>query len=120
MESQIDPLWNLVAMGGAWEVAPARNSRSNDIETEGPSQAIAREMVQNLIAMTPSQLAGYVSCLVPMRDGGRGASGATMIQQFQMLEFPQQEAIRKAFAVSDRLSERQTANGVSDSVICPM
>jgi hypothetical protein len=112
-------LWTLVAMGGAWEVAPTKNNNRYDLENEVPSQAIARAIVENLLSLTPSQLAGYVSCLVPM-NMGRGPPGATMIQQFQLLDYPQQEAIRKAFTVSDRMTERQTTNGVSESAVCAM
>jgi hypothetical protein len=110
-------LWNLVALGGVWEVATAHDGDDDDIENYVPSEQMARGIVENLLALSPSQLAGFVSCLVPMNSRG---SGATMIQQFQMLEPAQQEAIRKAFTVSDRMLERQSVNGVSESVVCSM
>jgi hypothetical protein len=104
-------------MEKVYGVTVAGEQVGKNLDNEVSSQALARVIVENLLSLTPSQLVGYVSCLVPM-NSGRGLPGAAMIQQFQLLDYPQQEAVRKAFTVSDRMTERQTTNGVSESAVC--
>lgn len=105
-------LWNLVALGGAWEVEEKLTQ-----EGEILSSASSRDIVETLLSLSPSQLAGFVSCLVPQNSR---ESNASMLQQFQQLDSRLQQTIRQAFTVSDRMSEIQRANGVSELVTCPV
>ena len=126
-------LWCLVAVGGAWDVVGASSklddfrSAMNDFDNEDwyedesslRSQSIdgnkAEEEAQNIVhqlsSMSPSEVAGFVSCLVP--DGGKGF-GVSVVEQFQRLTAKQQKVVQSALLAMERLSEVQKANGVEE------
>lgn len=113
-------LWNLVALGGAWEVKePSKQQDADDIPSTSkfPSNASPYEIIETLLSLSPSQLAGFISCLVPQNSR---ESDTSMIQQFQQLDSQLQQAVRQAFTVSDQMSDIQRANGVSEQITCPM
>lgn len=132
-------LWSLVAVGGAWDVVGAsskldqfRTTMENLDLGEGdsdwydseeiaikPVPSKAREEVEELVSLirelTPSQLAGYVSCVVSEgARGGRGG-GVSVIDVFQRMEPVQQRVIQKSLEVMERLNEVQKDYGVDEN-----
>ena len=134
-------LWALVAMGGAWDVAGASASLDDfksamddfdgnlnfygdddEVDTkEGEStreasslpkpQEEAETLLNQLRDLTPSELAGYVSCLVS--EGFRG--GPSIVVNFQRLEPRQQRVIQSSLLVLERLMEVQKNFSVDES-----
>ena len=123
-------LWGLVAIGGAWDVAGVSASLDDfkdaldDFETDmfydddnsdvviakdtkesvlPKPQQEAETLLNQLRELTPSELAGYVSCLVS--EEKRGAP--SIVESFQRLRPRQQRAIQSSLLVLERLMEVQ-------------
>jgi hypothetical protein len=132
-------LWCLVAMGGAWDVAGTSaklDKRSivdlyddDDIDPKVndedgipllPSQTLlsyseSEQMVSLLRSLSPSEIAGYVSCLVS--DNSRGGAGvASLLDQFKQLPFPLQRTIQQSLQLMERLAAVQKIQAVDDSI----
>lgn len=122
-------LWCLVAMGGAWDVigsssrVDSRRQHDNEFDTDwygdddstakvhdnsliSNSQMEAADLTGRLRAMSPSEIAGYVSCLVSDNDS-RGNSGVSITERFHRLTRKQQGAVRSSMVALDRLMEIQ-------------
>ena len=136
-------LWALVAMGGAHDVQ--YNSKrideisrsldfiykddsddSDEIQQSQASQADpslpakeAQELVSAIRDLIPSELAGYVSCLVA--EGSR--DGNYMYSMLEGLSLPQQRVIQSALLSGERLLEVQRVCEVDEDVatsVCPL
>jgi DSHCT (NUC185) domain len=133
-------LWCLNAVGGAWDVVGASSkldrfrsaiqaAESNidgnewydgGDESRGSEKRRAQEEVSELVSlmrkMTPSELAGYVSCLVS--EGSRGGS-LSVIDIFQSMPPIQQRVIQMSLQVMERLDEVQKDYAVDENTrIC--
>jgi len=131
-------LWCLTAVGGAWDVVGAsseldrsrtlmNDAAANDTDwfdhDIGPNsksvttdiskvQEEVRELESLIRSMTPSQLAGYVSCLIS--EGNRGG-GVSVIDVFQQMEPTQQRVIQSSLQVLERLMKVQTDYDVDEN-----
>ena len=134
-------LWCLTAVGGAWDAIGASSQLDQFVtevesiddwfQTDKDSQAAstgetetglskaqeeAQELVTLIRSMTPSQLAGYVSCIIS--EGSRGG-GISVIDVFQNMEPTQQRVIQKSLQVMERLVEVQRGFDVDETTrIC--
>jgi len=75
-------------------------------------QEEVRELESLIRSMTPSQLAGYVSCLIS--EGNRGG-GVSVIDVFQQMEPTQQRVIQSSLQVLERLMKVQTDYDVDEN-----
>lgn len=132
-------LWCVVAVGGAWDVVSAssrldtyrRKADSDDANwyddegkdepdsvsisdqgTASMAQQEADKLVQQLRALSSSELAGYVSCLVS--ESSRSGFGPTVVELFQRLTPPQQRVVQSSLVVMERLTEVQKLYGVDE------
>lgn len=129
-------LWGLVAVGGAWDIAEVSKSLDefkaamDDFDadfsfyddasaTKGSTeesllpkpQEEAEMLVNQLRSLTPSEMAGYVSCLVS--EGYRGSP--SIVESFQRLLPQQQRVIQSSLLVLERLMEVQKQFSVDES-----
>jgi len=125
-------LWQLCALGAAWDVAYESAELDNfqedleylvtdddlidqekeDISDIPKPQKEAENLVDYLCQMEPSEMAGYVSCLVV--DAQRGADSA--LESFQKLTNLQQRVVQGALLSLERLVEVQRKSGLDDSI----
>ena len=114
-------LWCIIALGGAWDIdgSPVgadeegknrwkRVVNRTDDEQENnsfipESQRDAANLIASLRELDPSEMAGYVSCLVA--DEIRGSS--FMLPSFDKISPKQKGVIQQAFLALDRLDEIQ-------------
>uniref|UniRef100_A0A7S3PXN5 RNA helicase n=1 Tax=Chaetoceros debilis TaxID=122233 RepID=A0A7S3PXN5_9STRA len=75
-------------------------------------QAEAATLVDQLRALEPDEIAGYVSCLVA--DSPRGG-GASVLSSFQQLSHEQQKVIQSSLLSLERLSEVQNKYSVDET-----
>jgi len=120
-------LWCIVALGGAWDVVgssvgayddrqnrwkSAEDDTENQHDIEGGlvpvPQREAASLVSCLRDLDPSEMAGYVSCLVA--DEIRGSP--SILSSFDSLSPNQKVAVQQAFLALDRLEETQRQNHV--------
>lgn len=120
-------LWGFVAMGGTWDVMgisskydelnSAMKSFDDDInfyndeetdqadpESKSPPHLEAEELVNHLLNLSPSEMAGYVSCLV---TGDTARTSLSAMDVFQRLAPRQQRAIQVLLDSTDRLLDVQ-------------
>jgi hypothetical protein len=122
-------LWTLVAIGGAWDVmeTPFILDRSDyipddwyePIDNDSPSKSRddAQELTDILLSMDASELAGFVSSLVSDNSRNTGS----VVEHFQRLTFPQQQAIKKVLVVMEHLIAVQKHYNVDESTRqCPL
>lgn len=92
------------------------DSQNAPVKTLSSSISKAQEEAEDLASlirsMTPSQLAGYVSCLI--NEGSRGGGGS-VIDVFQKMEPTQQRVIQSSLQVMDRLMEVQKEFNVDEN-----
>jgi len=127
-------LWVLVAMGGAWDVKGDSSKldefktamrdfdifddeHANDISQESENsiplpQSEAATLISLLRSLEPSEIAGYVSCLIA--DGFRGGNGSALTY-FQNLSSTQQRVIQNSLASLERLVEVQNKFSVDET-----
>ena len=136
-------LWCLSAIGGTYDVLGAssrldqfRSSLDDDEDWYGDdddddekvalpttgnlggsqAQQEAADLVSLIRRMTPSQLAGYISCLIS--EGARGGGGS-VIDAFHQMEPTQQRVIQTSLQIMERLLEVQKKYNVDDTAsIC--
>jgi len=89
-----------------WYTDPDDLTGDTDVSRDGVSiaQTESETLVSLIRALSPSELAGYVSCLVA--DSARGGA-ASVVESFQRLDFAQQRAIQSSLLAMDRLMEVQ-------------
>jgi superfamily II RNA helicase len=131
-------LWGLVAVGGAWDIAgvsasldefkAAMDDFDNDFNFYDDGDSVTNEsteefsilpkpqeeaetLLDQLRSLTPSELAGYVSCLVS--EGYRGSP--SIVDSFQRLSPRQQRVIQSSLLVLERLMEVQKHYSVDES-----
>jgi superfamily II RNA helicase len=132
-------LWGLVAVGGAWDIAGVSASLDefkaamDDFESDfnfdddddesvtnestdessllPKPQEEAETLLGQLRSLTPSEVAGYVSCLVS--EGYRGSP--SIVESFQRLSPRQQRVIQSSLLVLERLMEVQKHYSVDES-----
>ena len=139
-------LWAIVAMGGSWDQSgtPSRKSdffddafddifgtdedelfpaeESQPIELNSKQRAreeaftTASELTQRLLGMVPSEMAGYVSCLVT--EESRTNDAFSLMDTLDSLTPNQRGAIELASLSGERLSYVQWTNRVDPSVTC--
>ncbi|KAL3933010.1 MAG: hypothetical protein SGBAC_010586 [Bacillariaceae sp.] len=120
-------LWGFVAMGGTWDVMgksasydefqEAMSSFEDDMglfDDDGPKHEAsatkaaphleAEDLINHLINLSPSEMAGYVSCLV---CGDTARSSLSSMDVFQRLVPRQQRAIQVLLDSTDRLMDVQ-------------
>jgi hypothetical protein len=120
-------LWGFVAMGGTWDVMgkstkydelnsamKAFDDDTNfyndeetaqaDPESKSPPHLEAEELVNHLLNLSPSEMAGYVSCLV---TGDTARTSLSSMDVFQRLAPRQQRAIQVLLDSTDRLLDVQ-------------
>jgi hypothetical protein len=133
-------LWALVAMGGAWDVTGTSsvldrldeaisNLDADHIDTSVPerddssfasqisipkAQEDANALVSSLKRMSPSELAGYVSCFVS-DDSRNSGSGSSVVELFQRLTPLQQQVVQKSLNSLERLIEVQKIFSVDEA-----
>jgi murein DD-endopeptidase MepM/ murein hydrolase activator NlpD len=118
-------LWILVALGGASDTinVPSKNRYdysstnndsygSNDEQSDTNALLQRQELVEALRTMSPSEIAGYTSCIIS--EDSRSSFGLSVVDQFQQLSFAQQEATQKLMFVMDRFKEIQSMFGVGN------
>jgi superfamily II RNA helicase len=92
--------------GDDWYTEP--DDLTGDTDVSRGNVSIAQTESENLVslirALTPSELAGYVSCLVA--DSARGGA-ASVVDSFQRLDFAQQRVIQSSLLAMERLMEVQ-------------
>jgi superfamily II RNA helicase len=76
----------------------------------------AEELVSHIRDLVPSELAGYVSCLVS--EGSRGDGGGDYTTLLEGLSGPQQRVIRGALLGGERLLEVQRLCEIDEDVTC--
>jgi replicative superfamily II helicase len=129
MLSLENSLWGFVAMGGTWDVmgssskydelqAAMNSFESDDVNfyddnEDGSSiesllppkpQYEAENLVDHLLKLSPSEMAGYVSCLV---TGDTARTSLSSMDVFQRLEGNQQRAIQVLLDSTDRVLDVQ-------------
>jgi hypothetical protein len=118
-------LWVLVALGGASDTIKTpsdvrfdkrlsndeegENSSSDSNIPEGPLLH-QQQLVEALRTMTPSELAGYVSCIIS--EDSRSNFGLSVVDEFQRFTLAQQDATQRLLYVMDRFKEIQNLFGV--------
>lgn len=131
-------LWALVAVGGAWDVVGASckldefrdamksfDESDSDWNNEKPigdvglfltkipkPQDEAEALVSLLNRMSPSELAGYVSCVISEESRGGGPS---VVELFQRITPLQQQVVQKSLICLERLVEVQKQNMVDET-----
>ena len=123
-------LWAMTALGGAWDVAgesrriDSLNEAFDDLfdfeNTDNEEKPIrsqkpqeeANELVQRLLGLLPSEMAGYVSCLVA--EDSRKVDTSVM-DLFERLSDPQRRVIESASLAAERLIEVQRKYSVDDA-----
>jgi hypothetical protein len=129
-------LWCFVAMGGTWDVTGASSKLdefktametfdddkeeetaiSSQLDVPNPQQE-AEQLVSHLRSLDPSELAGYVSCLVS--DGSRG--NPSVLDMFQKMTPRQQRAIQSLLIAMERLVEVQRQYSMDEKTShCPL
>ncbi|CAB9499189.1 viralicidic activity 2-like 2 [Seminavis robusta] len=128
-------LWCMTAVGGTWDVVGASSkldtfrSAIEQADREGgdwyddderaqanlsKAQEEAEELVSLIRTMEPSQLAGYVSCLIS--EGSRNSGGGlSVIDIFQKMEPVQQRVIQSSLQVMERLMDVQKEFDVDEN-----
>eukprot|EP00980_Cylindrotheca_fusiformis_P030654 scaffold25176_cov191-Cylindrotheca_fusiformis.AAC.4 len=125
-------LWGFVAMGGTWDVMgksskydelhSAMNAFEDDFDfyddketnqvgsrEKSPPHLEAEELVNHLLDLSPSEMAGYVSCLV---TGDTARTSLSSMDVFQRLSPRQQRSIQVLLDSTDRLIDVQRQFGV--------
>jgi len=122
-------LWCLVAIGGAFDVVAASSKLDefrtametfdddgdvgwyDDTSLAPKSQQEAEYLVSQLLELTSSELAGYVSSLVAESSRSEGPS---VVELFQRLSTAQQRVIQSSLLVMERLTEVQKEFNVDE------
>ena len=127
-------LWAMTAMGGAWDVGGAskridsidhafdalfKHEEMQDeeiFESNSAPKAEASELVQRLLGLLPSEMAGYISCLVAEESRNTDVS---VMDLFETLSDPQRRVVESASLAAQRLIEVQKSCSVDDaSTLC--
>lgn len=120
-------LWGFVAMGGTWDVM-GKSSKYDELnaamksfddemdfhddtesnesksEAKSPPHLEAEDLVNHLLNLSPSEMAGYVSCLV---TGDTARTSLSSMDVFQRLSPRQQRSIQVLLDSTDRLLDVQ-------------
>mmetsp|Transcript_39629 Transcript_39629/g.95767 ORF Transcript_39629/g.95767 Transcript_39629/m.95767 type:complete len:1289 (-) Transcript_39629:69-3935(-) len=121
-------LWGFVAMGGTWDVLGTsasydefnsamssfeddmnlfdddESSKKDESSSKSAPHLEAEDLVNHLLELSPSEMAGYVSCLV---CGDTARSSLSAMDVFKRLSSRQQRAIQVLLDSTDRLSDVQ-------------
>ena len=82
-------------------------------DTVSLPQSEAATLTDQLLNLDPSEIAGYVSCLVA--DGGRRDGNASVLQAFQQLTPAQQRVVQSSLLSLERLTEIQNKFSVDEN-----
>ena len=92
------------------EKSEAITTAQEDLSLLPKPQEEAMSLLSQIRSLTPSELAGYVSCLV-----SEGYRGSSIVESFQRLKPRQQRVIQSSLLVLERLMEVQKQFSVDES-----